>query len=800
MVGRKNESALEYGKPQSCEDILANRKSWKKSRKKTSAWACCLPRTRHTATRRQAVAMYQDYCSPVEDKPPPEYFSNLDSQNDWLPKDMSYPYEMQPNGKLPRRIGSSGQSKSKRYVTKGFSKSTTGNYDPYDSEREDDRWSTRSSITRKKVPIPTEKKGFVWQVFIMDGWQTYKSDVGWEIERVFQEAKLHREDVINENYKKVWWHENPKLTKFVYAYRHYKISPLLSIQRNMITGVDKKIRRKNIRPKRSRSVSMKRQSLGSVNRKSLAEHYRQASFSTSTRKSRRDNYGQKLGTKGQRIVRPRSQSETREYKAITKSQSHPINFPYSPRHRQKLPNEEEKTKSMHSQRSSLNHEMLRKTVRSSRVKPKVMRRKSFHSVPSKHRQKSEKRVKSGVQSSRKSYRLQRRHSDLNLVEHEEKAMEYKHNYLQREDYDRKKPVINLADYKNWRTPDVIHWFQFLNFPQYADEIKRHNVRGIDLVNADKDYFTIKLGIPHGDGLHIYEALEYLRSSFFPSVGAESASSERFYEIESGRLRKEDLRAWELLTPGSGQDEGYNTSDTETWVNSAVLTPPPFNKAIQGTGKRRSRIENRKKKKIPVKSKSEIETKPVKHFSHVSDAASSIYAGSTVESEQKHTLESDDGYDDGGSGHFDNTNQQYYESEEPSLPENAENEFVYRTCPEDKVNNSLSVDKLKNLEMNHMHKSYEPLQRKDSGSERKPSIHKSRKNERPINEPSPTEKRSITEEYFAQHIAQNKIEKSRGLVGKTSKKAGQKSERVEIKMSPVTSSSKSVHHHNVNNWR
>jgi len=793
MVGRKNESALEYGKPQSCEDILANRKSWKKSKKKTSAWACCLPRTRHTPSRREALAMYQDYCSPVEDKPPPEYFSN----SDWLSTDMSYPYEMQPRGKVPPRNGSQGQSQSKRYETKGFSKITNGNYDPFDSEHEDDRRSIRSSKTRKKVPIPTEQKGFVWQVFIMDGWQTYKSDVGWEIEKVHQEAKLHREEIRNENYKKVWWHENPKLTKFVYAYRHYKISPLLSIQRNMITGVDKKIRRKNIRPKRSRSVSMKRQSLNSVNRKSLAEHQRQASFSTSTRKSRRDNYGQKLGTKGQRIVRPRSQSMTREYKAITKS--HQIDFPYSPRQRQKLPNEEEKTKSIHSQRSSLNHEMLRKTVRSSRLEPEVMRRKSFNLVTQRHRPISVRRAKSGVQFSRKSNRMQRRYSDLDLVEHEEKAVEYKHNHLHREDYDRKKPAINLADYKNWRTLDVIRWFQFLNFPQYAHEIKRHNVRGVDLVNADKDYFTIKLGIPRGDGLHIYEALEYLRSSDFP-VGAESASSEQFYGIESGRLREEDLSAWELLSPTSGQDEGYNTSDTETWANSAVLTPPPFNKATHGTGKRQSRIENRKRRKNQVKSKRDVPAKPVKHFSHESDAASSIYAGSTVESEQKHTPESDDGYGYGGNEHLDNTNQQYYESEEPSLPENAENEFVHRACPEDKVNNSLSVDKLKNLETNLMHKSYEPLQMKDSGSERKPSIHKWRKNERPINEQSPTEKRSTTEEYFAQHITQNNIEKSRGLGGKTSKKARQKSDRAEIKMSPVTSNSKSVQHHNVNSWR
>jgi len=789
-------SAIEYGKPQSCEDILANRKSWKKSRKKTSAWACCLPRTRHLPSRRQAVAMYQDYCSPVEDKPPPEYFSNSDSQNDWLPSEMSYPYVMQPRGKLPPRNGSQAQSQSKRYETKGFSKTTNGNYDPYDSEREDDRRSTRSSKIRKKVPIPTEEKGFVWQVFIMDGWQTYKSDVGWEIEKVFQEAKWHREEMRNENYKKVWWHENPKLTKFVYAYRHYKISPLLSIQRNMITGVDKKIRRKNIRPKRSQSVSMRRKSFNSVQRKSLAEQQRQGSFSTATHKSRRDNYGQKSGTKGQRIVRPRSQSETREYKAIIKS--HQIDAPYSPRQRQKLPNEEE---SIHSQRSSLNHEMLRKTVRSSRLKPKVMRRKSYNSVTPRNRQKSEKRVKSGLQSSSiKSNRMQQRHSDLDLVEHEEKGMEYKHNHWQRENYDRKKSAINLADYKNWRTLDVLHWFQFLNFPQYADEIKRHNVRGIDLVNADKDYFTMKLGIPHGDGLHIYEALEYLRGSFFPSVEAESASSEQFYKSESGRLREDDLAEWELLSPRSGQDEGYNTSDTETRANSAVLTPPPFNKAIGGTGKRRSRIENRKKKKNQVKSKREIEAKPVKHFSHESDAASSINAGSMVECEQKYSLESDDGYGDGKNVHFVNTNQQYYESEEPSLPENAENEFVYRAYPEDKINNSLSVDKSKNLEANYMHKSYEPLPRQDSGSERKPSMHKSRKNEGPSNEPSTTEKRSITEEYFAQHINKTKNEKSTVSGGKTSKKPRQKSERAEIKMSPGTSSSKSFHHHNVNNWR
>merc|ERR1712060_693888 len=121
---------------------------------------------------------------------------------------------------------------------------------------------------------------------------------------------------------------------------------------------------------------MRRKSLNSVQRKSLEEHQRQASFSPSTRRSRRDNYGQKLGTKGHRIVRPRSQSETREYKAITKS--HQIDSPYSPRQRQKLRNEEEKTKSIYSQRSSLNQEMLQKTVRSSRLKTKVMRRKSYH--------------------------------------------------------------------------------------------------------------------------------------------------------------------------------------------------------------------------------------------------------------------------------------------------------------------------------------------------------------------------------------------------------------------------------------
>jgi len=790
MVRRKNGIEIEYGAPQSCDDILANRKSWKRSKKKPSAWACCLPRTRQTSvSRRQAVVMYQDYCSPVEDKPPPEYFSNSDSHHDWLSTEMSYQYEVPSRGKLPPRDGSQAQSQSKRYETKGYSHIAIGDYQSYDNEQEEDIGSTRISETRKKVPIPTEKEGFIWQLYIMDGWQTYKSEIGWEIEKVFQEIKLHHEEIRNENYKKVWWQENPKLTRFVYSYRHYKISPFLSIQRNMITGVDKKIRRKDIWPKGSKSV---------------AEHQRQASLSARTRKSRRGRYGQMSGTKcspvRQRTVRPRSHSETREYKAIAKS--HQIDFPYNPRQKQKLPNEEEKAKSLRPQRSSLNQEMLRKTVRSSRLKPKAMRRKSYNSVTLSSRQKLERTIKSGLElSPSKSRRLQRRYSDLDSVEHEEKVLEQKHNHLQGKDnYDRKKVLINLADYKNWRTLDVMRWFHFLNFPEYADKIKKHCVRGIDLVNADKDYFTRKLGIPQCDGVHIYEALEFLRSSFLPSVEAESVSTERVFEIASGRVCEDDLESWQLLAPTPGQDEDYYPSDTETWVNSAVLTPPPFNQAIHGAGKRQSRIENRKRRKNQVKSKSDVPAKPVKHFSHESDAVSSIYAGSTVESEQKHTLESDDGYGDGGNGDFGNTNQHYYESQEPSLPENAENEFVYRTYPEDKVNNSLSVEKTKNVETKHKHKSYPTSRRKDSGSERKRSMHKWRKNEGPINESSTTEKRSSTEEYFAQHIKKNKIEKSRSSGGKSSKKARQRPERAEIKISPGTSISKSVHNQNRNNWR
>jgi len=743
--------------------------------------------------------MYQDYCSPVEDKPPPEYFSNSDCQNDWLSTEMSYQYEVSSRGKLSHRDGLQAQSQGKRYETRGYPHITTGEYESYDNEQEEDIGSTRISKTRKKVPVPTEKEGFIWQLYIMDGWQTYKSDIAWEIEKVFQEIKLHQDEIRNENYKKVWWHENPKLTKFVYAYRHYKISPFLSIQRNMKTGVDKIIRRKDIRPKGSKSVDMWRLSFNSVNRKSLAEHQRQESFSTRTRKSRRDRYGQMSGTKGspvqQRTVRPRSHSETREYKAITKS--HQIDFPYNPRQKQKPPNEEEKTKSLRSQRSSLNEEMLRKTVRSSRLKPKVMRRKSYNSVTPSRRQKSERTVKSGlVLSPRKSSRLQRRYSDLNPVEHEEKVLEQKHNHLQgKENYDRKNVLINLADYKNWRTLDVMRWFNFLNFPEYADNIRKHSVRGIDLVNADKDYFTRKLGIPHSDGVHIYEALEYLRSSFLPSVEAESVSTERVFEIESGKVCEDDLESWELLAPIHGRDEDYYPSDTETWRNSPVLTPPPFNQAIHGAGKRQSRIENRKRRKNQVKSKRDVPAKPVKHFSHVSDAVSSIDAGSTVESEQKHTLESDDGE----SGHFGNTNQHYYESKEPSLPENAENEFFDRTYPEDKVNMSLSVDNTTNVETKHKHKSYHTSRRKDSGSERKRSMHKWRKNEGPMNE-STTEKRSITEEYFAQHVKKDKMGKSRASGGKSSKKARQQSKRAELKISTGTSSSKSVRNQNRNKWR
>jgi len=87
----------------------------------------------------------------------------------------------------------------------------------------------------------------VWQVFIMDRWLQYQPSIGQKLEDLFCYASQANLKPFKKAYKRNWWRESASGDMLTVDYRHYKISPLLMVQRNMKTGRERKIRRQKVR-------------------------------------------------------------------------------------------------------------------------------------------------------------------------------------------------------------------------------------------------------------------------------------------------------------------------------------------------------------------------------------------------------------------------------------------------------------------------------------------------------------------------------------------------------------------------
>ena len=72
---------------------------------------------------------------------------------------------------------------------------------------------------------------------------SYEATISREIEKVFGYIGPGDADVVDDSYRLNWWRDEKHVDMFVYYYKHYKISPLLMLQRNMKSGKTKRIRR-----------------------------------------------------------------------------------------------------------------------------------------------------------------------------------------------------------------------------------------------------------------------------------------------------------------------------------------------------------------------------------------------------------------------------------------------------------------------------------------------------------------------------------------------------------------------------
>jgi len=128
------------------------------------------------------------------------------------------------------------------------------------TERRDQEWSYISDVSvsdnYKNRSQHSSRRGsassggFVetqvfWETLWPDGWRTFSSEIGKGIEKVYQIIMLGDYDP-GENYSQNWWRDSGRDDAFVYSYKHYKVSPMFMLQRDMNSGVFAEVRRKKV--------------------------------------------------------------------------------------------------------------------------------------------------------------------------------------------------------------------------------------------------------------------------------------------------------------------------------------------------------------------------------------------------------------------------------------------------------------------------------------------------------------------------------------------------------------------------
>jgi len=155
----------------------------------------------------------------------------------------------------------------------------------------------------------------VWQVFITNRWLTYEASIGQVLEELYRYISPEEAEFLVDKYKTNWWRDNSLGKMLVFDYKNYKICPLLMVQRNMNTGREFPIRRRDIEPDKVKIVK----SLSPRRRARSAQHPRSVHYRRplqSPRKNQRNIRSISLG----RMKNMRSDSD-----ALLKKRTSPTN-------------------------------------------------------------------------------------------------------------------------------------------------------------------------------------------------------------------------------------------------------------------------------------------------------------------------------------------------------------------------------------------------------------------------------------------------------------------------------------------
>jgi len=241
MIGTQREATKSYRKPDlkspppfhiEATQAAGQIKKSKKGKINNLKWNCCLC-TRRTSIKTQPVSFQsEDLCR----------FKTLAKEN------------TQPQPVLSALVTNSVSCKTR--AEKGKPRTL---HIPR-KERREQEWSNVSDVSfsdnYKNRSQHSSRRGsassggFVetqvfWEILWPDGWRTFSSEIGKGIEKVYQIIILGDYDP-GENYTQNWWRNSGRDDAFVYSYKHYKVSPMFMLQRDMRSGVFAEVRRKKV--------------------------------------------------------------------------------------------------------------------------------------------------------------------------------------------------------------------------------------------------------------------------------------------------------------------------------------------------------------------------------------------------------------------------------------------------------------------------------------------------------------------------------------------------------------------------